>query len=120
MQNTQISFTPDNITIGIYHIEFWFTPIAEDIILQINEPLFLECEIEICQGKKTKSKKLNLTVDKGTLGKSRLLFVVPIEFMPNFMQEIIFTIKNVTFDVNFMNYYESIKFALVRSSMFFK
>jgi hypothetical protein len=116
----EITFLLDDIANGIYHIGFWYTPINSDIASKLESPLIFECDIEIKQGNNLKTKQFALTVPRGRMGEVRHLFAVPIDVMPTIVHDIEITIKNITFDKNFSQYYKECKFSFGRTSMFFK
>lgn len=118
--NNDITITIDKLATGFHHIEVWFEPYDIERLRRNDEPIYFSCIVEMNQKGKIKSKSFSFVLEGVALGRGRPLFSVPGDFFWSRKGNLQITIKDISFDDTFAQYYQKITFRIRRTSLFFR
>ena len=108
----EIPLAIKRLPLGWYGIYVWMYPHYDRSVREIENPMNLEFDIVMQQGKKTIEKKITKVIDRGFLGFTDWIFHVPRDFRWNGAMDILIT--NITLDDSVRDYYKAITISIVR------
>jgi hypothetical protein len=118
LENNTIEFFIDGLVIGKHDLLVYFIPYDSTVFQQMQKPIKFELTVQIQKDEEIKEKTFAKIFGQANSRGVFYLFDVPYDFLWTKKAKLNITIKDISFDEEFIRYYQAVSFNIVRLPLF--